>query len=384
MAGGVRVGKGVALTANKVIPQHTTSPFPSGSQILEKYDHQKVVEYEIERVLAAKRKARAAKDIVAGKRAATEGASQRPKKKKTMPLSFALSDFKADGSPRSGSGTHHSASPLNTIIPNEAEVTTEGDGLILKLVNRVEEDADRYLDHVEDTTEVNSLLSEHSPRFQHSNPFDEDAHNARDEMAHTHAFGSTGRVSSSSGGSHRQAFPRRNPGGDGIGSSLRGDMGLHVPFVSACNLTTHFILNDALQRSWFELGRGALAQIDILLRYEALNEDYEELYESHRSCQGVFDSQAEIVRHNYVRQLLPTVFQRLLSSGEYKKSLTYIFNLVIAAGLSEGVKVACSEEEAEAFLATAVYYDPACNVHHLAIGSWTHPECKTLAEIKVA
>ncbi|GJS87463.1 hypothetical protein Tco_0770099 [Tanacetum coccineum] len=71
-------------------------------------------------------------------------------------------------------------------------------------------------------------------------------------------------------------------------------------------------------------------------------------------------SQAEIVRHNYVRQLLPTVVQRLLSSGEYKKSLTDIFNLAIAAGWSEGVKAACSEEEAQAFLATAVDYDPAC------------------------
>ncbi|GKC11376.1 hypothetical protein Tco_1008158 [Tanacetum coccineum] len=46
-------------------------------------------------------------------------------------------------------------------------------------------------------------------------------------------------------------------------------------------------------------------------------------------------SHAEIVRHNYVHQLLPTVFQKLLFS-------------------------ACSEEEAEAFLATAVDYDSAC------------------------
>ncbi|GKF23174.1 hypothetical protein Tco_0075496 [Tanacetum coccineum] len=58
-------------------------------------------------------------------------------------------------------------------------------------------------------------------------------------------------------------------------------------------------------------------------------------------------SQAEIMRHNYVRQLLPTVFQRLLSSDEYKKSLTDVFNLAIIAGWSKGVKVACSEEEAK-------------------------------------
>nr|GFC47691.1 hypothetical protein [Tanacetum cinerariifolium] len=110
---------------------------------------------------AAKRKAQAAKDRAAGKRAATEGASQRPKKKKTSHFSFALSDSEADGSPRSGFGTHHSVSPLNTIIPNEVELTTEGDGLILESVNRTKEDADRHLDHVDDTTEVNFPLSEH-------------------------------------------------------------------------------------------------------------------------------------------------------------------------------------------------------------------------------
>ncbi|GJT63340.1 hypothetical protein Tco_1006873 [Tanacetum coccineum] len=68
----------------------------------------------------------------------------------------------------------------------------------------------------------------------------------------------------------------------------------------------------------------------------------------------------EIVRHNYVRQLLPTVVQRLLSSGQYRKSLSDVFNLAIAAGWSEGMKAAKSEEEALAFLASAADYDPAC------------------------
>ncbi|GJT90444.1 hypothetical protein Tco_1079289 [Tanacetum coccineum] len=327
MAGGVRVGKGTALAANKVIPQHTTPPLLFGSQIPEKSDHQKVIEYENERVFAVKRKAQAAKDRAVGKRVATEGASHRPKKKKTTPLSFALSDSEADGSNRSG---------------------------------YVEEDTDHNLDNVEDTTEVNSPLSEHSPHFQHSNPSDEDTHNMRNEPTHTHAFAST--VSSSSGGSHCQAFPRRNPGGGGIGS--------FPPLLSN-------VRGSNSVAEWHK--------IDHLQQYEALIKDYGELYESHWSCQDVFDrddlldkkrereerikqleadlasktssltkaegaastlkgdlehltkdlSHAEIVRHNYVHQLLPTVFQRLLFS-------------------------ACSEEEAEAFLATAVDYDPAC------------------------
>nr|GEV11835.1 hypothetical protein [Tanacetum cinerariifolium] len=418
-----------------------------------------IVEYENERVLAVKRKDQAAKDRVAAKRVATEGASQRPKNKKTSPLSFALLDFEADGSPRSGSGTHHFASPLNTIIPNEAELTTKGDDLILESVNQAKEDTDRHPDHVEDTIKVNSPFFEPSPRSQHSNPSDEDAHNVRDETADIHASGLTGRVRSSSGGSHRQTFPRRNPGGDGIGSSLRGNVGLPVPFVPVWNLTTHSNLNDA------ESCRD---------RYEALNEDYEELYESHQSCRaedhkalqqvhlGCVGKEADLTeklatvkkarddlldkdrkREEHIKQLETDLasktsslteaggvvntlkgdlerLTRLLSNGEYKKSLTNVFNLAIAAGSSEGVKAACSEEEAGAFRLpslTMTHYTmtPLClslipfstrvthmwrswlspfgflwgiyrnvvgrtsctpgNMRHLAIGSWTHPEC---------
>ncbi|GKA73664.1 hypothetical protein Tco_0779966 [Tanacetum coccineum] len=401
-----------------------------------------VVEYENKRVLAAKRKAQAAKDRAVGKRAATEGASHRPKKKKKTSLSFALSDVEANKSNRSGFGTHHSASPLNTIILNNAELTTGGDGLVLESANRAEEDTDHNLDNVEDNTEVNSPISEHSPHSQHSTPSDEDTHvhsggdklrhNVRDEPAHTHASGSTGHeVSSSFGGSHHQAFPRRNPGGEGFGSSLRGDVGLPVPFVQAYNLTTHSILNDAescrdmminlatpavrdqqnqlsdyqaLQRSCFKLGRGALAQINILQRYKALNEDYGELYDSHRSCQDIFDKQVHLgcvgkeaklteklaavekemddlldknrEREERIKQLEADLASKTSSLTEaegaastlkgdlerltYKKSLSDVFNLAIVAGWSEGVKAACSEEDAEAILATATDYDPEC------------------------
>nr|GEU60224.1 hypothetical protein [Tanacetum cinerariifolium] len=369
MVGGVRIGKGTALAADEVIPHHTTLPLPSGSSIPEKSNHQEVVELM--------------------------------KRKKTT-FSFALPDSKADESNRSGFGTHHSASPLNTIIPNEGELAT---GLILKPVNQTREDTDQPLDNAEYTTEANSHLFEHSPQFQQSTRSDE---NTRGVILPPFFIGHG--VSSTSGGSHRLAFLARHPAGNDAGSSLRMDAGLPEPFVPSWNLTTHLILNDAesfrdmminlatpgvrsqqswlsdyqaLQRSWFELGRGALAQIDILQQYESLTKDYREVFKSHWSCrdkkerikqleadlasktsslaeaEGAVDtlkgdlehltvdlSQAEIVRHNYVRQLLLIVVQRLLSSDEYKKSLSDDFNLAIVAGWSEGVKAACSEEEA--------------------------------------
>ncbi|GKA95097.1 hypothetical protein Tco_0817135 [Tanacetum coccineum] len=408
-------GKGNVATS---MSQFLKFPMAGGVRIPEKSDHQRVFEVKNERVLVAKRKSQIAKDKAVRKKAA-EGVSHRTKKRKTTPLSVALLDSKADESNRSGSGTHHSAYPLNTIISNEDGLATS---LISEPVNQTEEGMDQPLDNVEDTIKVNSPQFEHSPQYQQSDHSGEDTQTVRSSPERTHASGSAGHgVGSTSGGSHRLAFPARHPGGDGAGSSLQRDAGAPELFVLAWNLTTHLILNDT------ESCRD-------MMRYEALNEDYRELFESHRSCRAVSDmlteiqnklldtvrsrnqlsedhkalqqigierereeriqrleadlasktsslteaegvvgtlrgdlerltvdlSQAEIVRHNYIRQKLPTVVQRLLSSDEYKKSLTDVFNLDIAAGWSEGVKAACSEEEAQDFLATAIDYDPAC------------------------
>ncbi|GKC01107.1 hypothetical protein Tco_0987243 [Tanacetum coccineum] len=435
MSRGVRVVKGTALMANEAIVQHTTPPLPFGSQILEKSDHQKVVEHEDERVLAAKRKSQEAKDKAAGKR----------------------------------SGTHHSASPLTTVILNDYNPTAGGRNLDLESTNRTEGDTGNSLHNVKNDTE---------DTHAHSGE-DELYHDERDEQARRHATGSTGRVVSSSfGGSGRQVFPQRNPGGDGIGSSLRANVSPHALFVLAWNLTTHSILNDA--KSCRDMMINLATQ-----RYQALNDDYGELYQSHRSCQDVSDrltdtqnqlvdaihsrsvlsddhkilqqehlgcvgkeaaltkklvvvekekdelldknreqaeqirrlekslasktaflsesestasalkgnlehltvdlSQAQIVRHSYVRQLLPT-----------------------------GMKVERSKEDAESILATVADFDPGCkstfmsafdalfnyysslghwhldssgascvprNIRHLTIGTWTHPECLAFQEL---
>nr|GEY23230.1 hypothetical protein [Tanacetum cinerariifolium] len=342
-----------------------------------------------------------------------------------------------------------------------------------------------------------------------------------DEQTHRHASGSSGRL----------AFPKWNPGGDGAGSSLRGDAVLPNLFVSAWNLTTHSLLNNVESCRNLMINLATLVlKLTILQRYKVLNDDYRELYQSHRLCGDVSDrltetqnqlvdvicnqnqladenktlrqehlgctgkeaalakklavvekekddlldksraqedrikhmekplasktyslskaesvagtlkgdlerltldlSHTEIVRHNYVRHLLPTVFQRVLSSEEYKKSLFDVFNQAIAAGWSKGVKTERSVEDVEAILAAATDYDPECkatfmsgfdalftksypyvekvtesfrlhledlqnmkclsfghwhldssgasciprNVRHLAIGTWTHPE----------
>nr|GEY29264.1 hypothetical protein [Tanacetum cinerariifolium] len=371
---------------------------------------------------AAKRKAQAAKDKAAGKRSAAEVTSRRTKKKKTTPLSFALSESEGGDSNHRGSDTHHSASPLNTIIQGNVDPTAGGGGLTLESVSYAEDDMDHNLDKVDDGTEVNSPLPERSPEPQHTTHSDEGTHahsgryflhhDEEDAQAHRHASGFV--VSSSSGGSSRQVFPQRNPGGDGAGGSSRGDMAPPAPFVPAWRLTTHPILNDtescrdmminlatlavqdqqsrlsdyqAPQCSWLTKTQNQL--VDVIHKWNKLADDHKNLQQEHLGCAGkeaslveklaavkkkkddlldksreqaksikqleedlaskisslaesegtasslkgdlerltVDLSHAEIVRHNYVRQLLPTAFQRFLSSDENKKSLSDVFNI---------------------------------------------------------
>ncbi|GJU88699.1 hypothetical protein Tco_1301122 [Tanacetum coccineum] len=458
LSGGVRVGKGPALEANEAIVQHTTQPLPIGTPIPKTTEYERVVEHEDKRVMAAKRKAPAAKDRAAGKRSAAEEASRKLKKKKTAPLSFALDESEGDDSTRcnapkiSGSGTHHSTSPLNTIVSKNVNPGAGEGGLVLEPANRSEDDVDCGLDKEEDGTEVNSPPVDHSLEPQPSNHSDNDE---QDEQAHRHASGSSGHgLSSSSGGSVRRAFPKRNPGADGAGSSLRSDVALPDPFVPAWHLTTHSILNDAescqdmminlvtpavrdqqsrlsdyqaLQRSWFKLVSDRLTEtqnqlVDVIQNRNKLADDHKSLQQEHLGCAGkeaglveqlamaekekddlldknreqeerikqleeklasktssltesenyvgtlkgdlerltVDLSHAEIVRHNYVRQLLPTVFQRLLSNDEYKHNLSDVFNQAIATGWSEGVKVRRAKEDADAILAEPTDYDPNC------------------------
>ncbi|GKA01947.1 hypothetical protein Tco_0674612 [Tanacetum coccineum] len=161
-----------------------------------------------------------------------------------------------------------------------------------------------------------------------------------------------------------------------------------------------------------QIGHGTVLQPN--KRYEALNDDYGKMYQAHSLCKGLSQSltdtqtthrklfvprwpcrntirlynkstwivtaekvndqlkgnlerltvdlsQAKVFRHNYIRQLLPTVFQRLLTSEEYKKSLLEPFNQAIIIGWSEGVLVDRTEEKAQAILTTGDDYDSECH-----------------------
>ncbi|GKA87438.1 hypothetical protein Tco_0809202 [Tanacetum coccineum] len=149
------------------------------------------------------------------------------------------------------------------------------------------------------------------------------------------AFVSSRMRSSSSGGSARQAFPQRNLSGDGIA------VGVLYQSHRSCQ-----DVSDMLTESQNQL-------VEAIRSRSKLSDDHKTLQQEHIG-------HAEIVRHNYIWQLIPTVFQWLHSSDEYNKSLSNVFNQAIAIRWSEGVKVECSAEDAEAILAAATDYDPEC------------------------
>ncbi|GKD37032.1 hypothetical protein Tco_1257239 [Tanacetum coccineum] len=146
----------------------------------------------------------------------------------------------------------------------------------------------------------------------------------------------------------------------------------------------------ALERAWFNLGRGALAQTDILERFENLQADYDKLAETkceetirkvvqarldlqhnatlyndmnvtyrklngeHEGCTEKLQekeklvaqlSQTEMEKFDCIRKLLPTVVSRLFQSYEYKQSLSEPFNLAIQVGWAKGLTEERSKED---------------------------------------
>ncbi|GJZ53621.1 hypothetical protein Tco_0608506 [Tanacetum coccineum] len=235
MASGVRISRGTTLRENEVIVQNTTQPLPVVTPIPEKSDFQKVVEHEDERVLAAKRKAEEAKDRATGKRPAPGVPSRQTKKKKTAPISMALFESDADGSTQSGSRTHHSDSPLTTIISDNINAETGGSNLALQSFEQRRRKRGILL-----TMMMRSI----SPTL--------------------HRLFAPNILSTLS-----------------ISFILRS-MRMFTLTVMGCikprRMGTFRISQPVLQ---------TLAQIDILQRYEALNDDYGELYQVHSSCKDL-------------------------------------------------------------------------------------------------
>ncbi|GKA83218.1 hypothetical protein Tco_0789966 [Tanacetum coccineum] len=127
--------------------------------------------------------------------------------------------------------------------------------------------------------------------------------------------------------------------------------------------------NTATERAWFSIARGAMAQTDALLQFEALYDAHpspEEKKMSVVSNERAVENERlvsklgclEKEKTDSIGKLLPTVVRRLLNSHEYKESLSIPFNLAIQAGWAKGLAVKRSEEDLMDVLREVQGFDP--------------------------
>ncbi|GJT66488.1 hypothetical protein Tco_1017968 [Tanacetum coccineum] len=347
MARGVRIGRCMALRPNEVIVQNTTPPLPA-----------------------------------AAKRPGHAGTSGHTKKRKTTPLTLAVSDSKTDGSSQDASESVHSVTPLNTFNPINANAEAGGSNQALQSDGHMEEE-------VTDASNNNDINNErvnspHSVSFpSRSIPCIKSIHLTQ---RGTRRFALLmKRVRSSYLSRWISSNSSISPGA--FCSFLGLDQCSILNDVEQCrnmmiNLATPSVrasqnrLKQSSGSSSYPgniIGRSQGFAIDCVGKEVTLSEklavvkkekddlldkskEQEELIKSLEEAlasktysvseaektadqlKGGLErltvdlSQAEVVRHNYVRQLLPTIIQRLLSSDEYKKSLSETFNQAIAAG----------------------------------------------------
>ncbi|GJT00626.1 hypothetical protein Tco_0821795 [Tanacetum coccineum] len=435
---GATIEQGDALSARDAITSHTTGPLLVNQSLPEKTARLKEVEIPDPKIVAIReRKARAAaKKRAERKRAAGgEGGSKgKPKRRKVSAVRAEEEDSTEEAS---------SASPLRTIRPNPS--------FLLKDVDDAGTAESREDEHV-------SVPRHDSANTIHDHTID------HDETVETHPADDT-RLTES-------PVPARNPEktavqnlvpvvrsnlagdhADGAESSRPGSVYVpewtihrrsRVDTPEECReLLTHlappavreemnaYDNNTAMERAWFSIARGAMAQTDALLRFEALydahlalKERCEDVRGEHAGCaeklinaererdelravnadqvSQIKELEAELARKDSalvfsdrvsneravenerlvsklgyfekekidsIGKLLPTVVRRLLNSHEYKESLSIPFNLAIQAGWAKGLAVKRSEEDLMDVLREVQGFDPHSDTRMASVGT---------------
>ncbi|GJU47585.1 hypothetical protein Tco_1204851, partial [Tanacetum coccineum] len=284
---GAAIEQGDALSARDAITSRTTGPLPVNQSLPEKTARLKEVEIPDPKIVAIReRKARAAaKKRAERKRAGGgEGGSKgKPKRRKVSAVRAEEEDSTEEAS---------SASPLRTIAPNPS--------FLLKDVDDAGTAESREGEHVS-VPHHDSANTTHDHTVDHDESFGESR--GHGGTVETHPADETMLTES--------PIPARNPGKTivqdlvpAIRSSLAGDPAdgaessrpgsVYVPewtihrrsrvdTPEECReLLTHlappavreemnaYDNNTAMERAWFSIARGAMAQTDALLRFEAL------------------------------------------------------------------------------------------------------------------
>nr|GEV79203.1 hypothetical protein [Tanacetum cinerariifolium] len=305
---GASISKGPALTPQDHIVQHTTRPLSEDQTIPKKTDNQKRVKVEDPKIVATReRKARAAAKKKEKRRQCGDGGKDsHPTTKRRKIVAH------KDGS--AASEDTSSPTPLRTIIPTDpTEANPSG---AATAIAESQEDISLH-------TSPHDSANHSVRRYDDGHGGNEETNNFRlrsfvDQsrgnlnIIHTEVF-------QSSPGDHsahpnltveKRTFPVRSPlqGAHAEeGESSRGqaicvhDWSIHrrcrldtlmwcqelmVHLAPSATQEESNALNNAtaLERAWFSLARGTLAQTDIIERFEHLQADFDRLAETHSEC----------------------------------------------------------------------------------------------------
>ncbi|GJZ15173.1 hypothetical protein Tco_0550850 [Tanacetum coccineum] len=371
---GATIEQGDALSARDAITPRTTGPLPVNQTLPKKAARLKEVEIADPKIVAIReRKARAAAKKRAERKRAADGEGGSKGKTKRRKVSAVRAE--EEDSTKEAS----SASPLRTVAPDPS---------FLMLTMRE--------------------LPNHDESF--------DGSGGHGETVETHPADKT-RLTET-------PVPARNPEKTTIHRRSRVDtpkecreLLTHLAPPAVREEMNAYDNNTAMERAWFSIARGAMAQTDALLRFEALYDAHLALKErfrgEHAGCaeklinaererdelravnadqaSHIKELEAELARKDSalvfsdrvsneravenerlvsklgylekektdsIGKLLPTVVRRLLNSHEYKESLSIPFNLAIQAGWAKGLAVKRSEEDLMDVLREVQGFDP--------------------------
>ncbi|GJZ04302.1 hypothetical protein Tco_0537577 [Tanacetum coccineum] len=461
---GMTIEAGEALTEQNVIPQHTTTPLSADEQVPEKTDSQQRVEASDPKIVATRiRKANAAAKRKAEKNRESEGAGgSEGSSKRRKP-----SSGPGEGDKEKPSDHIPCPTPLRTIVAVTSDVS-RGDNVISP--TQTQGDNLVEIPAHDSANTITRLYEEHHD--EHSGVLGNRDGNFDDDVDEEIDIGPIG------------MWCFTGVGADGAGSSLPPPLfvptwGIHqrsrVTTPEECrDLMVNLIPpgvreemnlldnNVVLDRAWFSLARGAMAQAHTLCQFESLYDTHHALQESssttrsiatpeeHAQCSeglavvraekdslmatnaeqalrikeleqqlksvdevhssAVKDLESQLAQKDSalvyaerisgerlseneglraqlafaqkektdaIRELLPTVVERLLQSHEYKQSLSVPFNFALQTGWGQGLAEERSEEELHKIMMRMNGFDPysdkKMNAEYERLFSKTYP-----------
>ncbi|GJS14926.1 hypothetical protein Tco_0409398 [Tanacetum coccineum] len=149
---------------------------------------------------------------------------------------------------------------------------------------------------------------------------------------------------------------------------------------------------EAVRRSWKLLCQSSQQQANMLLRFEKLYDESDELQESRDRARAKYDSyllrreeagrlrlvelekekkksdeerfvvaarQSEAIRKRLITEFFPTFVQRLLQSKEYKESVGEVFSLAVGKGFIDGISLGRTQADVDALLNASPGVNPA-------------------------